>query len=198
MKLVLNGTRFEVVRGDDHLALEATYNMFHGEYMYYDKETGNHRRINPAENSAITDLYRGMQQKVRDAYDKVEERDRVSLEEYHQKMFNSKIVFAPFGYGEMAPRDLEAAMYGSILLKPDMGYIDTNPNVFVNDETYIACKYDWSDVEDKIDYILSNYKELQPYLVENMRKRFSEEYSYEKLVLHVYNIFKNMDNIENE
>ena len=81
-KLVLNGRRFEVVRGDDHLALEATYNMFHGEYMYYDKETGNHRRINSAENSAITSLYRKMTQKVRDAYDKVEERDRVSLEEY--------------------------------------------------------------------------------------------------------------------
>ena len=124
--------------------------------------------------------------------------ERVSHQEYYNKMYNSKIIMSPLGYGGMAPRDIEATSFGSVLIKPDISYLDSKPFIYEDGETYIACKYDWSDVEEKIDYILSNYKELQPYLVENMRKRFSEEYSYEKLVLHVYNIFKNMDNIENE
>ena len=28
-------------------------------------------------------------------------------------------------------------------------------------ETYIACKYDWSDLREKIDYVLSNYIEIR-------------------------------------
>ena len=129
---------------------------------------------------------------------KLENGKRVSLEEYHKKMFDSKIIFAPFGYGEMAPRDLEAAMYGSILLKPDMSYIDTKPNVFIDGETYIACKHDFSDLEEKIDYILTNYKELQPYLVNNMRNAFTQKYHATDLAVHLYDTFKNLTGVEPE
>jgi hypothetical protein len=123
---------------------------------------------------------------------------RIPQQEFYENMYNSKITTAPIGYGEMAVRDIEAAAFGSVLLKPDMSYIDSKPFVYEDGETYIACKYDWSDAEEKIDYVLSNYKELQPYLVENMRKRFLEEYSNEKLVLHIYDIFKNMNEVHVE
>ena len=69
-------------------------------------------------------------------------------------MYESKIVMAPIGYGEMAVRDIESASFGSVLIKPDMSYIYSKPFVYEDGETYIACKYDWSDVEEKIDYVL--------------------------------------------
>ena len=87
-------------------------------------------------------------------------------------------------------------MFGSILIKPDMSYIDSIPMVYEDGETYIACKHDFSDLSERIDYVLNNYSELQPYIVENMRKRFVEEYSHEKLVLHIYDLFKNLEGVE--
>tara|TARA_R110001592_G_scaffold246280_3_gene507978 strand:- start:89 stop:1126 length:1038 start_codon:yes stop_codon:yes gene_type:complete len=125
---------------------------------------------------------------------KLENGVRVSQEEYYNRTFNSKILFAPYGYGEMAPRDLEAAMFGSILIKPDMSYIDTIPNVYIDGETYIACKHDFSDLQEKITKILGNYKEYS-YIIENSRKTFKEEMSSEKLAMYLYNMFKSINGI---
>jgi len=119
---------------------------------------------------------------------------RVSQEEYYNRTFNSKILFAPYGYGEMAPRDLEAAMFGSILIKPDMSYIDTVPNVFTDQETYIACKHDFSDLNEKIIEILGNYKKYY-YIIQNARKRFEQEMSHEKLAIHLHTMFKNLKGV---
>ena len=111
-------------------------------------------------------------------------------------MYNSKIVMAPIGYGEMAVRDIEAASFGSVLIKPDVSYVNSTPFLYDDGETYIACKYDWSDVEEKIDYVLSNWKDVQEKLTHNMREKFQTQYSDEKLAIHVYNIFANMDEVE--
>tara|TARA_Y100000310_G_C20221130_1_gene595819 strand:- start:15 stop:635 length:621 start_codon:yes stop_codon:yes gene_type:complete len=123
---------------------------------------------------------------------------RVPLNEYYDKMYNSKIIMAPLGYGEMAPRDVEAAMFGSILIKPDLSYINSKPFLFEDGKTYIACKYDWSDLEEKVDYVLSNYEELQSYITENMRKAFIEKNDKKNLVTHIYEIFSNLNNIMTE
>ncbi len=123
---------------------------------------------------------------------------RIPQTQFYQNMYESKIVMAPIGYGEMAVRDIESASFGSVLIKPDMSYIYSKPFVYEDGETYIACKYDWSDVEEKIDYVLSNYEELQPHLTENMRKQFSEQYSHENLALHLYDIFRNLPSMSVE
>ena len=123
---------------------------------------------------------------------------RIPEHQFYQNMRNSKIIMAPIGYGEMAVRDIQAAEFGSVLIKPDMDYIYSKPFVYEDGETYISCKYDWSDVEEKIDYVLSNYKELQPYLVENMRKQFKKQYSHENLALHLYDTFKELPSISVE
>ena len=122
---------------------------------------------------------------------------RVSQEEYYNKTFNSKILFAPFGYGEMAPRDLEAAMFGSILIKPDMGYIDTVPNPYIDGETYIACKHDFSDLEEKIYNIIKNYKDYR-YIIENARETFKREMAPEKLAIHLHDMFTNLNGVITE
>ena len=126
---------------------------------------------------------------------KLKKGKRVSLQEYHQKMFNSKIIFTPMGYGEIFPRDLEAAMYGSVLLKPDMSYIDTTPDVFIDQETYIACNHDFSNLKEKIINTLGTPEKFL-YIINNARKKFEQEITPKKLALHLYNIFKNLKNIE--
>ena len=115
--------------------------------------------------------------------------ERLPQEEYYKRLFSSKIVVAPFGYGEMAPRDIESAIYGSILIKPDMSYIDSEPFIYEDGKTYIACKHDYSDLNKKIDYALSNYEALQPYLVDNIRKSFNINYHPLNLVKYIYNLF---------
>lgn len=122
--------------------------------------------------------------------------ERVSQEEYYNKMFSSKIIMAPLGYGEMAPRDIESAMFGSVLIKPDLSYIDTKPFIFEDNETYIAVNYDWSNLEERIDYVLGNYKEVRQKLVWNMRNRYREEYEYSKIALHLYDVFKSLEAVE--
>jgi len=126
---------------------------------------------------------------------KLENGERVSQQEYFQRMYDSKLIIAPFGYGEMAPRDLEAAMFGSVLIKPDMSYVDTNPNVFVNNETYIACKHDFSDLNEKIEEILGN-QEQYSYIINNARAKYIEAMDPQTLAMNVYNIFKQLDGIE--
>ena len=123
---------------------------------------------------------------------------RIPIEEYYQKMRDSKIIMAPLGYGEMAPRDLESGMFGSVLMKPDMSYILSEPFIYDDDETYIAVDYSWSNLEEKIDYVLSDYSNIREKLVQNMRKRFIEKYNLRNLVLHMYDIFNNLDGVGQE
>ena len=124
--------------------------------------------------------------------------ERVDINEYYRRLASSKIIIAPFGYGEMAPRDLEAAMFGCILIKPDMSYIDTIPNAFDDGITYIACKHDYSDLQEKIDLILNNYEYYKNTIIDNARKRFIKIMNPDNLVIHIYDIFKNLDGVEHE
>ncbi len=116
---------------------------------------------------------------------------RLPKKEYYQMMYDSKIILAPIGYGEMAPRDLESASFGSVLIKPDMSYINSKPFIYQDNETYISVKYDWSDLEEKVDYVLSDWKNIRDRLVQNMKDRFEEQYDLRHLVIHLYNTIKN-------
>lgn len=120
--------------------------------------------------------------------------ERVSIQEYYDRVTSSKITLAPYGYGEMAPRDIEATMFNSILIKPNMDYIDTAPNIFIENQTYIPCKHDFSDLEEKIDMILTNYDQYQ-YIIENSKKIILETMHPNNVALHLYNIFKNLNGI---
>lgn len=120
------------------------------------------------------------------------EAGKVPLQEYYNLMSRSKIVIAPFGYGEIAPRDLESAMVGSILLKPDMSHISTIPDIFIPGLTYVSLQWNYVDLGLHIEAILKDFPKWQEYYVENMRCKYVEEYNPEKLVTHIYNLILNM------
>lgn len=126
---------------------------------------------------------------------KNENGSKYSIEEYYKKMYDSKIILSPFGFGELPPRDLESCMFGSVLIRPDISHVETLPNIYIPYETYVPCKHDFSDLNEKIDYVLSDYKNLQKFYVENMRKKYLEEYNPNKLIMYYYNHFKNLEGI---
>jgi hypothetical protein len=83
--------------------------------------------------------------------DKIESRPEflkgeTSQAAYNREVANSRIVLSPFGWGELCLRDYEAVLGGALLLKPDMGHLETWPDVFKPHETYAPFDWDASDL----------------------------------------------------
>ena len=90
----------------------------------------------------------------------------ISRKNYINEISNSKIVVSPFGWGEInIPRDYEAAIKGSLLIKPDISHLETWPNIF-NKNTIIQHKWDFSDLPDLIEMALGNYDHYINYSIE--------------------------------
>ena len=122
---------------------------------------------------------------------------KLPYEEYIKVLHDSKLSLSPFGMGELCFRDFECMQWGTIIVKPNMNMVKTKPNIFIEDETYISVKPDWSDLEKKTKKVLGNYDEYS-YIVNNFRQKFKEEYTLENLCLHWYNIFKDLPDIGEE
>jgi hypothetical protein len=124
--------------------------------------------------------------------------DKLPFQEYVEKLAKSKICLSPFGMGELCFRDFESIMMGTIMLKPNQSNVITTPNIYVEGETYIGCKLDWSDVGEKIDFIMSNFRELNDKITYNARKMMTEQYTDENFGLHYYDIFSNLESIQSD
>lgn len=124
-----------------------------------------------------------------------EKSGKLNRDEYYKTLMNSKICISPYGYGEIAIRDIEAWSAGCIIIKPTMSFVDTMPNMYHDGNTYIVCKSDYSDLEEKVDFTLKNYKELQTYFYKNINKILTEEFNSYKIVKHYYDIFLKNTNV---
>jgi hypothetical protein len=82
---------------------------------------------------------------------------KVSRKKFFEEIKNSKIVVSPFGFGELCYRDYEAFLYGGLLLKPDMSHIETWPPLYDKNKTYISFDWSLSNLEEKLESILSDY-----------------------------------------
>ena len=87
--------------------------------------------------------------------------ERVDKEGYYREMMRSRICLSPFGYGEICWRDFEAILCGCLLIKPDMGHLQTAPNVFQPNVTYIPIRWDFSDLAEKCAYYLARPDECR-------------------------------------
>jgi hypothetical protein len=72
---------------------------------------------------------------------------------FEQEMRRAKACFSPFGYGELCWRDIEAIAAGAVLIKPDMSHLRTEPDLYRDGETYVACRWDFSDLPDRLNEI---------------------------------------------
>lgn len=126
-----------------------------------------------------------------------EKTGKLERQQYFNVLTNSKICISPYGYGEIAIRDIEAILSGCIVIKPDMSFVDTNPNIY-NQETCVFCKPNFSDLNEKIDYIISNYESLYEVYYHNMVKCIKDEFNKNNLILKYYNIFKNLNGVSTD
>ena len=93
---------------------------------------------------------------------------------YMEELRQAKICFSPFGYGELCWRDLEAMACGALVLKPDMDHLRTLPNLYEADVTYVPIRWDFSDLEDRVRWIMAN-----PNIAKNIaREAFSRVRTY--------------------
>jgi hypothetical protein len=120
---------------------------------------------------------------------------KLPFNEYIEVLYQSKLSLSPFGMGEICFRDFECMQYGTMIVKPNMSIIDTKPNIYIEDETYISVNHDWSDLGEKIKHIIGNFDEYSN-LLNNFREKFSKEYTLENLCLHWHDIFSNLNNTE--
>ena len=67
---------------------------------------------------------------------------KLSRHAYLHELSRSRSVLSPFGLGEITLKDYETFLCGGCLIKPDMGHMETWPDLFQPGET-VAC-FDWN------------------------------------------------------
>ncbi|MDL2228772.1 glycosyltransferase family 1 protein [Treponema sp. OttesenSCG-928-L16] len=80
----------------------------------------------------------------------------VSQAQYNRELTQSKIALSPFGWGELCIRDFEAVRAGALLMKPSMDHLETWPDVFIKNETYVPFSWDADDLLPLCDDFLHN------------------------------------------
>jgi hypothetical protein len=78
------------------------------------------------------------------------------LEEYNKELFHSAAALSPFGWGEICFRDFEAIINRAVLLKPSMDHIETWPDIYKADRTYVSLDWDAKNVIPRTEEILGN------------------------------------------
>lgn len=76
---------------------------------------------------------------------------------YWRELRNSKVGVSPFGFGEICHRDFETFISGGLLVKPDMEHMETFPNWFIKDETYISVDWQMTSLKTVLEAVLDNY-----------------------------------------
>lgn len=77
---------------------------------------------------------------------------------YIENLKRSNAIVSPFGWGEICYRDFEAFIYGSALIKPNMDHLDTWPNLYKPNKTYIPISWNSDKWENEFQEILNDEK----------------------------------------
>jgi hypothetical protein len=99
---------------------------------------------------------------------------QVPQKRFNWEVQNSRIILSPFGWGELCFRDYEAVQSGALLVKPDMGHLETWPDIFSPGETYVPIAWDGSDVVDKCEHYLAHDAERRR-IIANAWQAYSEQ-----------------------
>ena len=91
--------------------------------------------------------------------------------EYYTLLKKAKMALSPFGWGEMTWKDFEIFMNGIALLKPNMSHIETWPNYYIENETYLPYRWDASNLRELIERVVSNEGYLEE-IARNGQERF--------------------------
>lgn len=95
----------------------------------------------------------------------------VSKARYWKELRNSKLSISPFGWGEICYRDFETFIAGSVLIKPSMSHLETYPNLFVENETYIPVSWDLLELEDRLADMAAHYEDYKQ-IAKNAQEKY--------------------------
>ena len=90
-------------------------------------------------------------------YKSVLSAEKLDKAAFIKEMAESKVCLSPFGWGEICYRDFEIFTAGALLFKPSISYINTFPDIFIEDETYISFSLEKEDLIEKLTLVLDNY-----------------------------------------
>ena len=110
--------------------------------------------------------------------------ERVAFEDYLLELQRSRMVFSPFGWGELCIRDFEAIACGALMMKPSMAHAETYPDIFVDGETYVALEWDLSDLEGKVRHYLEHPNDAIR-IIEGGRAAFRQYFDDERFLTDV-------------
>jgi ribosomal silencing factor RsfS len=97
----------------------------------------------------------------------------IAKKDYLKEMRNSKITVSPYGWGEVCYRDFEAILNGSLLVKPSMEHLETYPDVYKKNSTYIPLRWDMKDLDKTLSEILENYEDYIP-IIKNAQREYKK------------------------
>ncbi len=86
---------------------------------------------------------------------------KVSSKAYYKELECSHFAVSPFGWGEVCVRDFEAAVNACVLMKPSMEHLETWPNIYLPNQTYLPFPWDLSYFDDWLDDILCRKGEVE-------------------------------------
>ena len=102
---------------------------------------------------------RYQREKIREILPEISNLPKLTRKKYFSELENSKIMIAPFGFGEITLREFEGFITGCLILKPNMQHIETWPNFYIPDETIIEHDWDLSDFMAKLEDCYTRYDE---------------------------------------
>jgi hypothetical protein len=94
----------------------------------------------------------------------------IPFPEYIEKLKKSVATTCPYGWGEATHRDYEAALCGSLIIRPSFYMIDSWPDFYIPEMTFVPCHADFSNLNSIVKGICSNYTCYQ-YVRENAQRR---------------------------
>ena len=121
-------------------------------------------------------------------------KDRLPFQEYINTLYQSKLSISPFGQGEVCYRDFEIFEFGVVMIKPTMDIVNTNPNPYKSNETYITVDLDWKELNDTVLETINKPDKIQ-YIVENSRKVYDKLYSAHNFCMYWHEFFSNLSGV---
>ena len=119
---------------------------------------------------------RYQREKIRELLSGQVDTQKLSRRGYLEELRKSKVVLSPFGWGEITLKDFEVFLTGGMLLKPSMDHLQTWPNFYERDVTYLSHDWDLVDLEERIEWAIHNAADRLA-IAEEGQKRYVEHTS---------------------
>jgi hypothetical protein len=99
---------------------------------------------------------RYQREQIRNLLNKQLDTTKLNRRGYMKELTNSKVVLSPFGWGEITLKDFEVFLTGGMLLKPSMDHLETWPNFYKTNETYLDHNWELSNLNEKIEWAITH------------------------------------------